>query len=106
MQISKTQAFTKSSTHNFESIPNFLDNQLGMDFSCPKCNNSLNFQIFFDVELIATNAIIDHSHKRWRIEAPTIGPLKIKEIKCLNCGFFNPVNDFKNKGEKNDSRNR
>ena len=67
------------------AFPLFLSEQLGENFKCSKCKNKINFQIFYEVELISTNVVFDYYNKIWRIEAPNLGPLKIKDIKCLNC---------------------
>ena len=84
----KSEAFKQSEMNNqgFERIPRFLDDELGIDLECPKCKNKIYFQIFMDVELMSVNTVIDYYNKIWRIETPNVGPLKIKDIKCLTCG--------------------
>lgn len=95
----KTEAFRQSENtgQGFERIPLFLDTELGINLECPKCKNKINFQIFVDVELMSINAVIDHYNKIWRIETPNVGPLKIKDIKCLNCGNKNSEIKFERK---------
>jgi len=95
--IKKTEVFQKTEQivgKGFEQIPLFLDAELGTNLKCPKCNNKQYFQVFFDSEVISVNTIIDHYSKIWRIETPTLGALKIKNIKCLNCGNKNSDKEF------------
>jgi hypothetical protein len=103
--ILKTEAFQKSENigKGFEKIPLFLDSELGIELKCPKCRNRTNFQIFINVELMSFNALIDYYNKIWRIETPNLGPVKIKDIKCLNCG----IKDSEVKFERgNDGRDK
>lgn len=94
--VLRTEIFKNSENvgQGFDKIPLFLDSKLGVNLECPKCNNRVNFQVFFDVELIATNAMIDHYNKIWRIETPNLGVLKIKDVKCLSCGIKNSEMEF------------
>ena len=94
--VLRTEVFQKSENigQGFDKIPRFLDSKLGTNLECPKCHNKTNFQIFFDVELMSANAIIDYPSKIWRIETPNIGVLKIKDIKCLSCGIKNTEMEF------------
>lgn len=86
-KISKQETFKNSEKigNSFEKLPIFLHEKLGENFECPNCHNKMNFQIFYESELISTNVVFDYYNKIWRIESPNLGPLKIKDIKCLNC---------------------
>lgn len=77
-----------------EQIPYLLDSKFGMKLECPKCHNKIYFKVFFESELISTNAVIDNYNKIWRIETPNIGVLKIKDIKCTSCGIKNSEKEF------------
>lgn len=94
--ILRTEIFknAEKTGQGFDKIPIFLDSKLGIDVKCPKCSNKTNFQIFLDVELMSINTMIDHYYKIWRIETPNLGVLKIKELKCLSCGFKNIESEF------------
>ena len=99
-KILKSEIFQKTEHigKGFDNLPLFLDSELGTDFICPRCKNKVNFQIFLDVELMSINALFDYSNQIWRIETPNLGPIKIKDIKCLNCGLKNSDVRFERKG--------
>lgn len=91
----KKEIFQKSENigGSFEKLPRFLNENLGKEIKCPKCNNKNRFQIFFDVELMSINTYLDKG--LWRIDSPSMGPIKIKNIKCLSCGEKGKEEDFK-----------
>lgn len=68
---------------NIENIPTFIEEQIG-DFVCPNCNSKENFQFFVESDIISFHGIYDKK-KGWRITKPKYGPLKIKQIRCLEC---------------------
>lgn len=68
---------------NIEKIPSLIENELG-DFVCPNCNSKGNFQFFVESDIISFQGVYDKK-KGWRITKPKYGPLKIKQVKCLEC---------------------
>lgn len=80
----------------FDYIPMFLENELGLNFKCPKCKNGLHFQVILDTSLLAANCILDHLNKIWRVEKPSVNITGIQTIKCLECGYKEKVDIFKN----------
>lgn len=94
----KTDVFKYSENigKGFDQIPIFLENKLGMNLKCPNCSNKQRFQMFLNVELMSINTVLDQKSQVWRIEVPNLGVLKIKDIKCLSCGFKQTEKDFIN----------
>lgn len=91
----KTETFKQSETKGFHKIGKFFEETIGFDNKCPKCKNNEKYQIFFNSELMSINTLVDRRTETWRIEAPLLGPITIKEIRCLKCGYKGKLKEFK-----------
>ena len=77
------------------NLSDVVRSRIGPAARCPRCDNEIEFTVYLTTDVVSVSIIADGRVSRpWMITDPSLGVLKIKDVRCARCGYRNTAQHF------------